>query len=210
MVLIQEQKALQTVVAEDVLALVLVDAMAVVLEHVDLTVLEHVHEVQQANLLQQAALNLVQVLVTEFAMVALALAQEENALVDARVVDVMLGVLEVVEEHVLDVQDAEILVLGHAVVDVTLPVKMPVDQVVWDALGAEVLVHQGAKAVLEIVIIHAKTLVAQMIAKALVVADAVQHAQKIVVQDVPLIAQLLVVLTVQVAQHNKGGFLWQI
>ena len=82
---------------------------------------------------------------------------------------------------------------------------------VWDALGAEVLVHQDAKAVLEIAITHAKTLAAQMIAKALAVADAVQHAQKIVAQDVLLIAQLLAVLTAQVAQHNRKGevYKWQ-
>ena len=82
---------------------------------------------------------------------------------------------------------------------------------VWDALGAEALVHQDAKAVLEIVIIHAKTLAVRVIVKALAVADVVQHAQKIVVQDVLVAAQLLVVLIAQVAQHNRKGevYKWQ-
>ena len=93
--------------------------------------------------------------------------------------------------------------------DVIQPVKIIAVLVATAALVVAELVVLDVWDVLETVTILVAEHVERMTVKALAQPVVAQHVQKTASKDVILAVQRLVDLTVQVAQHNKGGFLWQ-
>ena len=174
--------------------------MEVVLAHAEPAVLQPALKGQPENLLLQVVLSRAQGLAIKFVMDVLEPVHQVLAEEDA-IMAVTHGAEIVVE--------ADVKIVVILIVHLVLVVVVLVAVLALDALDAEEHAHLDVKAVLEIVITHAKMLAALVTAKVLVVADAVQHAQKIASKDAILAVRQLADLTVQVVQHNKGGFLWQ-